>query len=317
MDSDKLRAIAEQSGTTVATARRVLSHCSGIAAETREAVIRAQCALNHPISLGERRLHLILPDNPKFFWHKVLHVLNGYYFDPPVKLSFYPSLQQNDPLASYLEPLKTADGNVLILAADLNRVQQEAVTRIAERSLVIQLCHHTPLPNTVYVGSDAYADGYALGALAAKHGYKKVVTLRRRGSHTIDERCRGFTDGFGAPVTEIDEPEENPLYPSLVARAIAPLDGVDLVFSAGGRTAETCRALHKLHSDLRCVGFELSPQLRKMPENTAVLALMDQDIASQTRRALELATAFLCDGTHPTSGSYTVPSRLLETIPAE
>ena len=314
MDSDKLKAIAEQSGTTVATARRVLNHCSGIAAETRDAVIRAQCALNHPIALGERRLHLILPDNPKFFWHKALHVLNGYYFDPPVKLSFYPSLPQSTQLTAYLEPLRDVDGNVLILAADLDHAQQETVARIAEHSLVIQLCHHTPLPNTVYVGSDAYADGYVLGESVVGHGCKKAVMLRRRGSHTIRERCRGFADGFGSSVIEIDEPEDNALYPSLVARAIAPLDGVDLVFSAGGRTAETCRALYKLRSGLRCLGFELSPQLQKMTEKSAVLALMNQDIAAQTRTALELAIAYLRDGTRPTTEYCTIPSKLIETV---
>ena len=314
MDSDKLRAIAERSGTTVATTRRVLNHCSGIASETRDAVIRAQCALNHPIEVGERRLHFILPDNPKFFWHKALHVLNGYYFDPPVKLSFYPSLPQSTQLATYLEPLKDVNENVLILAADLDPAQQEAVAHIAKRSLVIQLCHHTPLPNTVYVGSDAYTDGYTLGKLAAKHGYKRAVTLRRRGSHTLDERCRGFTDAFGPSVSTIDEPEENSLYPSLVARAIAPLSDVDLVFSAGGRTAETCRALYKLRSGIRCVGFELSPQLQKMPENEAVFALLNQDIATQTRRALEHAIAYLRDGTRPTTEYCTIPSKLIETV---
>lgn len=314
MDSDKLRAIAEQSGTTVATVRRVLGHCSGIAAETREAVIRAQCALKHSLPPDERRLHLILPDNPKFFWHKALHVLNGYRFNPPVKLSFYPSLPQSTQLSTYLEPLNEADISVLILAADLDRAQQETVARIAERSLVIQLCHHTPIPNTVYVGADAYADGLALGQYAARHGFSRAAVLKRPHSHTIAERCRGFADGFGAPVITVDEPTEDALYASLLARTLEPLGDIDLVFSAGGRTAETCRALHKLRSGLRCLGFELSPQLQKMAEKDAVLALMDQNIAAQTRTALELAITYLCDGTRPTEACITVPSKLIETI---
>ena len=314
MDSDKLKAIAKQSGTTIATARRVLGHCSGIAVETREAVLRAQCELNQPTVHSERLLHLILPDNPKFFWHKALSVVNGYFFDPPLKLSFYPSLQQHSQLAAYLEPLENKEGRVLILAADLDDACLEKIARIAEHSLVIQLCHHTPLPNTVYVGADAYADGVRLGEYAARHRFTHVAALRRPQSHTITERCRGFIDGFGAPVITVDEPEEGPLYASMLARTLAPLGDLDLVFSAGGRTAETCRALYKLRSGIRCLGFELSPQLQKMTEKSAVLALMNQDIAAQTRTALELAIAYLRDGTRPTTEYRTIPSKLIETV---
>ena len=51
-----------------------------------------------------------------------------------------------------------------------------------------------------------------------------------------------------------------------------------------------------------------------MAEKDAVLALMDQNIAAQTRTALELAITYLCDGTRPTEACITVPSKLIETI---
>ena len=314
MEPDKLRTIAEHSGTTVSTVRRVLGHCSGIAAETREAVIYAQCSLNHPTAHSAHRLYVMLPDNPKFFWHNALDVLNGYAFDPPVKLSFYPSLQQNNALKRYLEPLLTEEHIALIVAADLTAEQQVMVSKIAQHSFVIQLCHHTPISGTVAVTADAYADGVALGATAATYTPKNTVILQRPGSHSFSECCRGFENGLGLPVVYVTEPEEGPLYSSMLARLLEPLNNVDMVFSPSGRTAELCRAIYKLRRNIRCVGCELSPQLEKMPKNTAVCAVLQQDLAAQTRTALELAKAYLAHNIWPIKTAYTLPSHIVKTF---
>lgn len=313
METDKLKAIAEHSGTSISTVRRVLGHCAGIAPETREAVIGAQCTLNHPTACTDRRIYFILPDNPKFFWHKALDVLNGHPFDPPIKLSFYPSLQQHSLLKTYLEPLLTEENAVLILAADPDEGEQQLIAQIAKRSLVIQLCQYTPIEGTVYVGADAYADGYALGQMATQHlGSPRTAVLKGEHSYTQEESCRGFIDGLGSPATVLPEPDEGPLYASLVARTLAPLGDLDLVFCPGGRTAELCRGLYKLRNQatIRCIGYEASPQLRKMPEKPLVFALLQQDIASQTRTVLSLAKDYLITGVRPASSTYYIPSRI-------
>ena len=316
MESDKLKAIAAHSGTSVSTVRRVLGHCAGIAPATREAVIGAQCALNHPAARTNRRLHFMLPDNPKFFWHRALDVLNAHPFDPPVKLSFYPSLQQHGTLKTYLEPLLAEQNAVLILAADPDAEEQALLERIAQHSFVIGLCQFAPVAGAVYVGADAYADGYALGQLAAQQlGSPRTAVLENNRSHSLRESCRGFIDGLGSPVTVLPEPSEGPLYASMVARTLAPLGEWDLVFCPGGRTAELCRGVYKLRQNTRFIGYELSPQLRKMPENTAALALLQQNIAEQTRTALALAVAYLADGTRPSQAAYHIPSRILTTLP--
>jgi hypothetical protein len=254
----------------------------------------------------------MLPDNPKFFWHDALTVLNGYAFNPPVKLSFYPSLQQNALLSSYLEPLLYEDHVALILAADLTAEQQTIVSKIAEHSLVIQLCHHTPIPNTVTVSADAYADGFALGVAAAAYSPAAAAVLERPESHSFSERCRGFEAGLGLPVIRMPEPDEGPLYSSMLARLLEPLDNVDMVFSPGGRTAELCRAVHKLRRNIRCIGCEISPQLKKMLETSRVCAVLQQNLAAQTRTALELAKAYLATDTHPNTTAYTIPSRITQ-----
>ena len=310
MEPDKLKTIAEHSGTTVSTVRRVLGHCSGIAVETRKAVIGAQCSLNHPTARSKHRLYFMLPDNPKFFWHNAISVLNGYAFDPPVKLSFYPSLQQSAPLSEYLEPLLNEEHVAVIVAADLNAEQQALLAAIAKRSLVIQLCHHTPIENTVTVSADAYADGFALGAAAAAYTPASTVILERPESHSFSECCRGFEAGLARPVIRLREPDEGPLYSSMLARLLAPFGNVDMVFSPSGRTAELCRAIHKLRRNIRCVGCEISPQLKKMPENAAVCAVLQQDLATQTRTALELAKAYLVNNEQPSETVFTIPSHI-------
>lgn len=310
MEHDKLKAIAHHSGTSVSTVRRVLYHCSGVAAETRQAVINAQCALQHSLESSGRRLYFILPDNPKFFWHQALNVLNGYLFDPPVKLSFYPSLQQHALLKTYLEPLLAEDNAVLILAADLNQEESELVSCIAERCPVIQLCRYTPLAGTTYVGADAYKDGLALGEYARKTAVAQAVILKPQG-YNAGETCRGFAEGYGHPVTVIPEPEEGNLYPSMVARALDEHKNAELVFSPSGRTAELCRAIHKLRRPLHCYGCEVSAQLKSMPESHTVRALLQQNLAEQTRTALELARAYLQNGTPPEKSAVIVPSKIV------
>ncbi len=313
MNSDELRRIAETSGTSVSTVRRVLGHCAGIAEETRQTVIRARDALT-PSADGSHRIHVILPDNPKYFWHQAFEVFNGYTFSPPAKFSFYPSLSQHETLRSYLLPLAEVDNAVLIIAANLNTEECETVARIAQHSLVIQLCEYTPLPGSVYVGADAYADGVALGEFAANEmPNARTVMFERAENHNMNARCRGFADGLATSVVSLPEPGDSKLYASLTARAISEhAPNAELVFCPSGQTAEVCRGLHKLRGQTRavCVGTELSPTLKKMEERQSVLAVVQQNLAEQTRIALRLATDYLANGTRPAQPQYLVPSIL-------
>ncbi len=309
MEPDKLKEIAIHSGTSVSTVRRVLNHCSGVAAETRTAVINAQCSLQHAQAVGGKNLYFILPDNPKFFWHQALTVLNGYLFDPPVKLSFYPSLQQHELLKTYLEPLLSEKNAVLILAADLNEEESELVRRIAERHPVIQLCRHTPIEGTAYVGADPYKDGFMLGEYARQTPVEQAVIFQPQG-YNASETCRGFAEGYGRFVTMLPEPNEGNLYSSLAARSLAALPNVGLVFSPSGRTAELCRAIHKLRRPIHCYGCEVSSQLKAMPESHSVRGLLQQNFAEQTRTALELAKSYLQSGTPPTE-HVIIPSKIV------
>ncbi len=314
MKSDELRRIAEHSGTSVSTVRRVLSHCAGITEETRRSVIDALDAQHSADGYSpSRRVHIILPDNPKFFWHRAFDVFNSHPFSPPAQFSFYPSLAQHDVLKTYLEPLLTEEHSVLIYSANLDAAERSLVERIAVHSLVIQLGEYTPLPGTVFVGSDSYGDGIRLGQLAAAHIQKPhVALLSRRENANMCERCRGFVDGLGegATIHRLTEPEEQPLYASLLARLLSDVhDNLDFVFSPSGRTAELCQALHKLRgqTSARAIGYELSPQLKKQQNGSSLFAVMEQNIAEQTRIALRLTDAYLSEGILPEQVRYITP----------
>ena len=314
MKSDELRRIAEHSGTSISTVRRVLSHCSGITEELRHTVIRAQESQN--ISSHAEHTHrvsVILPDNPKFFWHRAFDVFNSHPFSPPAKFSFYPSLAQHTMLKTYLEPLVSRNGSVLIYSANLNAEECDLVAQIAKHSLVIQLGEYTPIPHTVFVGSGAYDEGVRLGSLAsAAVEHPCVVLLERKENINMCERCRGFIDGLGAGATvhRLPEPEEQPLYSSLLARLLSEIpDTIHFVFSPSGRTAELCSALHKLrnHTEARAIGYELSSPFKKQQSTAPLFAVIEQNIAEQTRIALRLADAYLSDGSLPECNEYITP----------
>lgn len=309
MDSDKIKEIAAHSGASVSTVRRVLGHCSGITDETRTNVIRSQCTLSHPDTDTNRRVFFVLPDNPKAFWHQALTVLNGHPFNPPVKLSFYSSLQQQTALTNYLQPVLQERDTALILAASLTDEQRELVSQIAKHNLVIQLCERSAVDNTVYVGADAYREGYDIGKRVTA---TRIAIVRRAGNFNVGERIRGFTDAVGhIPVVTVEEPTDRTLYASLLARELHALSPApDLVFCPGGYATETCQAIYKLHATtpMRCITWE-HPKTndRTIPLLTAVAT---QTLADQTRTALQLAAAFVNEGTRPAQNEYIHPSRI-------
>ncbi|MBP3435924.1 MAG: LacI family DNA-binding transcriptional regulator [Clostridia bacterium] len=316
MKSDELRRIAEHSGTSVSTVRRVLNHCAGITEETRRSVIDALDAQHSADGYSpSRRVHIILPDNPKFFWHRAFDVFNSHPFSPPAQFSFYPSLAQHDVLQTYLEPLLTEKHSVLIYSANLDAAERSLVERIADHSLVIQLGEYTPLPGTVFVGSDSYGDGVRLGQLVAAHSRTPHVALLSRPENiNMCERCRGFVEGLGAAsVHYLNEPEEQPLYASLLARLLNGVnDDLDFVFSPSGRTIELCQALYKLRKQSHAVGigYELSPRLRSQLNTAPLFAVLEQNIAEQTRIALRLSDQYLSNGTRPKQERYITSSIL-------
>ena len=309
MESDKLKQIAEQSGTTVSTVRRVLGHCAGISSETRKSVIGAQCALKHVVEQGDRRAYCILPDNPKAFWHKAVDVLNGHPFFPSLKLSFYSSLQQSSTLTAYLQPLLDVTETVLILGASLNNEQRSLVEQITQNNLVIQLCEDSNVQGALYVGCDAYADGYALGEWASSNA-SRVGILQNPTNHNVCERIRGFKDALGeVPYVLVDEPAEKQLYASHLARSLyAVSPQPDLLFCPGGNALEVCQAVHKLRApSLKYILWESTLQQPQL------IATVRQPLAEQMRTALQLATSFLANGTYPEQNRYITPSKITYT----
>lgn len=310
MDSDKLKEIAAHSGTSISTVRRVLGHCAGISDETRATVIRSQCTLAHAVTGPKRRVYFILPDNPKSFWHQALTVLNGYSFDPCVKLSFYSSLQQQSTLDTYLQPLLQERDAVLILAASLNTEQCALVSQIAAHNLVIQLCERSPIDTAVYVGADAYHEGYTLGEWASAHA-KRIAVVRRDGNFNVSERIRGLMDAATVPVVTVTEPDERTIYASLLARELHALSPVpDLLVCPGGYATESCQAAYKLRDTIpmRCITWERPTSNDRT--DPLLVATVQQSLEEQTRTALQLATAFVQNGTLPAQTEYLIPSRI-------
>lgn len=323
MKSQKISHIAALSGKSKATISRVLNNCPGVDNSIREEVMQVVCA--HPdITAAPESpsdLCIILPDNPKFFWHDALEVASRTQI--PKQVWVYSHMQKNTILHSYMDRLEASNASALIFAGTPDARLCERLEQFASGNhLLIQLCEYTPIRNSFYVGSEFYRDGFRLGRQLLsrqKDAIRHIAILERKDVVSCRERNRGFVDAFqdcGIRISYLEEPQKGSLYPAQLARMIAGCEmPVTHLFCASGCTVQACDALRKIKNHrIGYVGFECPPGTRKYRENGTVCALAVQNISKQTEKAISFAEAYLQTRTAPDRKYTYIPSRLLPVL---
>ena len=263
---------------------------------------------------------MILPDNPKYFWGDAIREIRKWDSRATVRLKLLSRIgsdQTSALLGEYVEEAVAAKASALILAAHPDEALCRRLAQLAEERLVIQLCEHTPIPNTFFVGSDPYSDGLALSrCLPTASSPMRIGVLNANPSQTGAERIQGFLDGVGerAELYFPTPPPTGYLYPARLARALNEMDiPLDYLFCNDGITAPVCDALYKLKDKMhtRLIGFEYPPAAEPHWNRGRIEALALQDIGAQTALALTLAYRFLTERVYPEQKKTCLPSEIL------
>jgi simple sugar transport system substrate-binding protein len=90
----------------------------------------------------------------------------------------------------------------------------------------------------LHVGQEEFDAGKAAGqALAADGGKKGLCVNQEVGNVALDQRCAGFEEGFGGPVTVLPTSNDPTEIEAKVKAALESDDGIDTVLALGAATA--------------------------------------------------------------------------------
>ena len=320
MKQQNLAEISRVSGKSVSTVSKVLRGCGGVTAETREAVLNA--AGEYPVGVRHSdsdEIFVILPDNPKYFWHRACAVLKE--SPHPITLKLFSAIRQEQGEAlveEYIEQAVAANVRALIVAAHGNERTQNRLAELANQMLVIQLCEYTPISNTFFVGGDGRADGRALASCIPTDSDRplNIGVMTGAISHAGAQRIEGFLSALPptARVFFVEKPTAVELYASHLARAIDALGvSLDYFFSFDGITTAACDALYKLRGKMtaQLLGFEYPTTAEKHMEAGRIAALAVQAPDQQMRLALALAERYVRERLYPPQKYCYVPSEIL------
>lgn len=225
-DSDPvISGLAERLGVSRATVSKTVRHCSGVDTATRERILREMRRIGIPPAAGVCDIYSILPDIPSFFWKGLQHglaaeteALAGKALT--VKTNVYSKPRDDETVLYYLEEAEAMQARCIVIAAVITeRIREKlcAVCRRADR-LVLLLSEYGDVPNSFYIGSDAYADGAEMARRFAQFRKTRysvpqqadspsLSVLSVDGNKNVTERLMGFRDTLAAlPETRHTEP---------------------------------------------------------------------------------------------------------------
>ena len=321
MSKTNLEEIARRSGVSKSTVSRVLNNCPGVDGELREAVIAAVRDDYAATAKNESPADVcvVLPDNPKFFWHRINETLSSCEEGLRIRTYVYSSLSKASVLCDYFERIEQSNVKAVIFAGYAEGEARARMEHLADTRLLIRLCEYDPMPNAFFVGANAYEDGRLLGerlVRQAQDAHRRGVALIERGdSYNCRLREQGFLEAVGdrLHVERVAAPKDFRLWSSHLARALSGIvDRFDYVFCSEGVTVPSCGAIRKLRLGRRIgyFGFESPPSAEPYLESGEICALMVQDPAEQARVALSLCKKYLEQHLYPDRKMTYISSKL-------
>lgn len=118
----------------------------------------------------------------------------------------------------------------------------------------------------LHVGQDEFTAGKAAGAKMKELGGKNAICVNHEvGNVALDERCKGFAEGFGGPMKVIPTGNDPSEVSSKVKAALSSDPSIDSVMalSAGMGGEPTLAAMKSIGSKARLGSFDLSASFLK------------------------------------------------------
>lgn len=344
-----LSSLAKQLGISRATVSKTIRHCSGVDTETRETILRA--AKNHPAYMtcdrGSCDIYCILPDTPSFFWKAMqAGIKDGIAANAAaisVKYNLYTKLHDEETVLCYLEEAQNMQAGCILITAAITDAIRTKLAEIccSQNCMVLLLSEYGEIPNSFYIGADAYTDGAEMARryIQLFCAYPKEISdmpiiLTYEQNRNVTNRVLGFCDTVAAAyLSEQIKPQllqldahifQNPkLLPSSLASVLS-------VYAAKNSTSQKqvlyvpmgifgfFAALHKagFPEDTICFCHDMIPSgnfdhtsSRKADRNIQPFCLCMQDAAVQGTTAFRCAADFIRHKIYPEQKKILIPSK--------
>lgn len=132
----------------------------------------------------------------------------------------------------------------------------------------------------LHVGQDEFDAGKAAGEKLAEMGGKKAICVNQEvGNVSLDQRCAGFSEGFGGSVSVLPTTNDPSEIESKVSAALASDEDVDTVMALGAATAgePSVAAAKASGRKVNVASFDLSASfLQSVVDGDAAFAIDQQ-----------------------------------------
>lgn len=326
MNDAKAKELANKLNVSTTTISRVIRHCGGVDSETRELILSESRHINYiPTSICP--IYTILPDIPQYFWRNIGDSLNiGADKDiAPIRHNIYTKLWDEMSVLEYLNDAEHLNARVIIISALHTPAIQQKLREMASGRLILLLSEYQRISNCFYVGADSYADGYYLGEHYATHyADRKLVMFSLGHSMNTTKRTEGFRQALldkNAALLDTCRHVELEstifknfkLLPSKIAGVLAKVTRANeplcLYFSSGIPDLSLALAKAKIPEQCVCLCHDY---YKRNFESIPIISC-NQDVQTQSRTAVKLATNFVKNNLYPDQ-KETYISSTLQTI---
>lgn len=132
----------------------------------------------------------------------------------------------------------------------------------------------------LHVGQDEFDAGKAAGEKLAEMGGKKAICVNQEvGNVSLDQRCAGFSEGFGGSVSVLPTTNDPSEIESKVSAALASDEDVDTIMALGAATAgePSVAAAKASGRKVNVASFDLSASfLQSVVDGDAAFAIDQQ-----------------------------------------
>ncbi|MCO6187691.1 sugar ABC transporter substrate-binding protein [Rhizobium sp. L1K21] len=132
----------------------------------------------------------------------------------------------------------------------------------------------------LHVGQDEFDAGKAAGEKLAEMGGKKAICVNQEvGNVSLDQRCAGFSEGFGGDVSVLPTTNDPSEIESKVSAALASDEAIDTVMALGAATAgePSVAAAKASGRKVNVASFDLSASfLQSVVDGDAAFAIDQQ-----------------------------------------
>jgi len=304
------------SKTTVSKAAR---HCGGVDTETRQLILDELKTINHSVP-GHKNIYCILPDIPRYFWHEMhLGIIENCSADISYKMNLYTKLSDEATILTYLEEAEQARPHVLIIAAVLTDPIRSKLKKMMKHTCVLLLSEFGNMVNTFYIGADSYDDGYHFGLMYnTKYTADKIIILTEDNNSQL--RAKGFMDALGKPEQSFIRLPLTEVYVqkhavSTLAKMISPYkDTANCIYSTFGNPSLPLAAKKAGFTDSTVIlAHDTFSQDGSAALPDGFSAVINQDVYSQGKAAVEAAEFFVRTMRYPVQKNTHIPSVILHT----